>query len=256
MRTKFSVITSLFIQCFPRKYFIGLQWKLHHQFILEINRRDCYLNSPITRPSKWIPPSQKCRCSQFSTAGGGWGEAECSWCTVVLGENDLPSGGVNKRQTCCASCSLERGEINRTGDVVTGCCLGLNLTLWWHHFSTWLQDAAHPPAQPRWCRPLLTAEQVLGEQSQGVWSRSTRCTPFILEFCAFPSSVLQFWSHMQEGWIPSQPGVVQGSAAGGCGTRRWTWLEGRPREWGWRARQSQHAYRGYSRTPKHPVRKM
>lgn len=136
MRTKFSVITSLFIQCFPRKYFIGLQWKLHHQFILEINRRDCYLNSPITRPSKWIPPSQKCRCSQFSTAGGGWGEAECSWCTVVLGENDLPSGGVNKRQTCCASCSLERGEINRTGDVVTGCCLGLSLTLWWHQYLT------------------------------------------------------------------------------------------------------------------------
>lgn len=61
----------------------------------------------------------------------------------------------------------------------------------------------------------LFAESVLAEQIKGVWSSSTRCTPFILEFCAFPSRVLQFWSHMQAGQTPTQAGAEELRAAQG-----------------------------------------
>lgn len=67
-----------------------------------------------------------------------------------------------------------------------------------------------PPASQGHSALWLFAEEVLLKQTKGVWSRFTRCTPFILELCTFPAWVLQFWGHLGAGRIPSEAGAGEG----------------------------------------------
>lgn len=104
-----------------------------------------------------------------------------------------------------------------------------------------------PPASQGHSALWLFAEEVLLKQTKGVWSRFTRCTPFILELCTFPAWVLQFWGHLGAGRIPSEAGAGEGCWRGrkdpGRGNCAWiTKKKGRTHTGG----------RGRAALPQHP----